>query len=73
MWNPKGHYDIHLGLKGFFNIIFFNQEEKDRVLEEGPHFLFLNGIYLETWKETFNPKIKDMTESLLWICLIALP
>ena len=72
-WNPKGHYDIHLGSKGFFNIIFFNQEDKDRVLEEGPYFLFLNGIYLETWKEIFNPKIEDMTESLVWICLIAFP
>ena len=32
-WNPKGHYDLHLGSKGFFTIIFFNQEDRDRVLE----------------------------------------
>ena len=23
-WNPKGHYDLHLGSKGFLTIIFFN-------------------------------------------------
>ena len=23
-WRPKGHYDLHLGAKGFFIIIFFN-------------------------------------------------
>ena len=24
IWNPKGHYDLQLGSKGFFTIIFFN-------------------------------------------------
>ena len=24
VWNPKGHYNIQLGSKGFFTIIFFN-------------------------------------------------
>ena len=24
VWNLKGHYDLHLGSKGFFTIIFFN-------------------------------------------------
>ena len=23
-WSPKGHYDLQLGAKGFFTIIFFN-------------------------------------------------
>ena len=27
VWNPKGHYDLKLGSKGFFTIIFFNQED----------------------------------------------
>ena len=46
VWNPKGHYDMHLGSKGFFTIIFFNQEDRDRVLEGGPYFFFLAKIYL---------------------------
>ena len=27
VWNPNGHYDLQLGSKGFFTIIFFNQED----------------------------------------------
>jgi len=26
-WKPKGHYDLQLGSKGFFTIIFFNIED----------------------------------------------
>ena len=35
-WKPKGHYDLQQGEKGFLTIIFFNQEDQDRVLEDGP-------------------------------------
>jgi hypothetical protein len=30
-WNPKGDYDVQLSSKGFFMIIFYNLEDKDRV------------------------------------------
>lgn len=28
VWKPKGHYDLQLGAKGFFTIIFFNLEDR---------------------------------------------
>ena len=64
-WKPKSHYDLHLGSKGFFTIIFFNHEDQDRVLE--------GGLYLRPWKERFNPKTEDMTVALVWIKLFSLP
>ena len=38
VWKPKGHYNLHLSSKGFFTIIFFNQEDRDRILDGGPYF-----------------------------------
>ena len=35
-WNPKGDYDVQLSSKGFFTIIFYNLEDKDRIFENGP-------------------------------------
>ena len=42
VWNPIGHYNLQLGSKGFFTIIFFNQEYRDRILEGGPSFFLLS-------------------------------
>ena len=58
-WKPKGHYNLQFGAKGFFTIIFFNKEDRDRVLEGGPYF-FSAGIYLCPWKELFNSDTKDL-------------
>ena len=60
VWNPKGHYDLQLGSKGFFTIIFFNQEDRDRVMEGGPYFFFSVGLYLHPWKDHFNLETEDM-------------
>ena len=27
-WKPQGHYDLQLGEKGFFTVIFFNEEDR---------------------------------------------
>ena len=72
-WSPKGHYDLQLGEKGFFTIIFFNQEDRDRILEGRLYFFFSTRIYLRPWKERFNPESKDMTVALMWILLVGLP
>jgi hypothetical protein len=45
-WNPKGEYDLHFISKGFFTIIFYNLEDKDRVFENGPYFFNSVGLYL---------------------------
>jgi hypothetical protein len=34
-WKPKGHYDLQLGSKGFFTIIFHNLEDRNRSLRWG--------------------------------------
>ena len=73
VWKPKGHYDLQLGSKGFFTIIFFNQEDRDRILEGGPYFFFSMGLYLRPWKERFNPETEDMTVAPVWIRLFSLP
>ena len=73
VWNPKGHYDLQLGSKGFFTIIFFNQEDRDRILEGGPYFFFYAGLYLRPWKERFNPETEDLTVAPVWIRLFSLP
>ena len=61
VWNPKGHYYLQLGSKGFFTIIFLNQEDRDRILEGGPYFFFSFGLSLRPWKERFNPETEDVT------------
>ena len=73
VWKPKGHYDLQLGSKGFFTIIFFNQEDRDRIMEGGPYFFFSAGLFLRPWKERFNPETEDMTVAPVWIRLFSLP
>ena len=73
VWNPKGHYDLQLESKGFFTIIFLNQEDKDRILEGGPYLFFSIGLYILPWKEPFNPKTEDVMIAPVWIRLFSLP
>ena len=72
-WSPKGHYDLQLGAKCFFTIIFFNQEDRDRILEGGLYFFFFAGLYLRPWKERFKPESEDMIVASVWILLVGLP
>ena len=37
-WKPKGGYDLRLGAKGFFTIIFYHAEDRNWVFEGGPYF-----------------------------------
>jgi hypothetical protein len=34
-WNPKGEYELQLSSKGFFIVIFYNLEDKDKILKGG--------------------------------------
>lgn len=45
-WKPRGGYDLKLGAKWFFTVIFYNVEDKNRVFEGGPYFLNSAGLYL---------------------------
>jgi hypothetical protein len=37
-WKMRGHYDLHVGSKGFFTIIFHNLEDHNRIFDGGPYF-----------------------------------
>ena len=45
-WKLRRGYDLRLGSKGFFTIIFYNVEDKHRVFEGGSYFFNSVGLYL---------------------------
>jgi hypothetical protein len=45
-WNPKGDYEVHLSSKGFFMIILYSLEDKDRIFYNGPYFYKSSGLFL---------------------------
>lgn len=73
VWKPKGHYDLQLGAKGFFTIIFFNLENRMRIFEGAPYFFNSAGLLLRIWKERFHPKLEDLSIIIVWIKLYSLP
>jgi hypothetical protein len=72
-WNPKGEYELQLSSKGFFTIILYNLEDKDRIFENGPYFFNSAGLFLRFWTERFNPDKEDFTMAPVWIRLYSLP
>ena len=72
-WKPKGGYELRLGTKGFFTVVFYILEDKNRVFEGGPYFYNLVGLYLTFWKEQFNPDKEDLSIALPWLRLYSLP
>jgi hypothetical protein len=72
-WRPKGHYDLQLGSKGFFTIIFHNLEDRNRIFDGGPYFFNSAGLFLRFWTEKFSPKKEDFTHAPVWIRLYSLP
>ena len=73
VWKPKGHYDLQLGSKGFFTVIFLNMEDRNIIFEGGPYFLNSAGLFLRLWKELFNSETEDLTIAPVWIRLYPLP
>jgi hypothetical protein len=72
-WNPRGDYEVQLSSKGFFTIILYNLEDKDRIFENGPYFFNSAGIFLRFWTERFSPDKEDFTMAPVWIRLYSLP
>ena len=66
-WKPQGHYDLQLGAKGFFTVIFFNEEDRNRILESGPYFYNSAGLFLRPWREIFNLDNENLTIAPVWI------
>jgi hypothetical protein len=72
-WNPKGDYELQLSSKGFFTIIFYNLEDKDRIFEGGPYFYNSAGLYLCFWTDRFCPEKENFAYAPVWIRLYSLP
>jgi hypothetical protein len=72
-WKPKGHYELQLGSKGFFTIIFYNLEDRNRVFDGGPYFFNSAGLFLRFWTEKFSPEKEDFAHAPVWIRLYSLP
>ena len=54
-WKPQGHYNLELGAKSFFIVIFLHQEDRNKIFEGRPYFFNAVGLYLRLWKERFKP------------------
>jgi hypothetical protein len=67
--NPKCDYELQLRSKGFFTIIFYILEYKDRVFQNGPYFYNSGGLYLRFWTDRFYPEKEDFPCALVWIPL----
>ena len=48
-WKPKGGFDLRLGEKGFFTIIFYHVEDRNHIFEGGPYFFNSAGLFLTLW------------------------
>jgi hypothetical protein len=72
-WKPKGHFDLQVGSKKKFTVIFHNLEDKDRIFKNGPYFFNSASIYLIFWIEQFIPEKEEITYAPLWIILYSLP
>jgi hypothetical protein len=72
-WNPKGDYEVHLSSKGFFTIILYNLEDKDRIFDNRPYFYNSAGLFLRFWTDRFSPEQEDFSTAPVWIRLYSLP
>jgi len=72
-WKPKGHYDLQLGSKGFFTVIFHNLEDRNRIFDGGPYFYNSAGLFLRFWTEKFSPEKEDFAHAPVWLRLYSLP
>lgn len=72
-WQPKGHIDLKLGVKGFFTVIFSNLQDKERIFEGGPYFYSNAGLFLRQWEECYNPEQEQFLAAPVWVRLFGLP
>ena len=45
-WEPKGHYELHMGSKGLFTIYFIKLEDRNIVMNGGPYFFYSADLFL---------------------------
>jgi hypothetical protein len=64
---------VKLSSKGFFTIILYSLEDKDRIFDNGPYFYNFVGLFLRFWTDRFIPEKEDFTMALVCIRLYSLP
>ena len=72
-WKPKGHFDLHLGSKGFFTISFISLEDRNCIIDRDLYFYYSAGLFLRPSKERFSPENENMWIAPVWIRLYSLP
>ena len=60
-WKSNAHFDMKLGSKGFFTMIFSDLKDKESIKEGGPYFYNLTGIFLKNRVKRYNPNREDFT------------
>lgn len=71
-WKPKGDYNIQLGSRGFFTVIFAHKDDKDHIFEGDPYFYNSIGLYITYWRPNFAPEQEDFKKVQVWIRLHSL-
>ena len=72
-WQPPGHIELKLGVKGFFTVIFSNLQDKEKVFENGPYFYYNVGLFMRFWEECYNPDKETFLVAPVWVRLFGLP
>lgn len=67
------HCQINLCSKGFFIVNFYTEEEKERILNEGPWFWGNAGLFITPWFPEFDPNTMVVTRMPVWVRLHNLP
>jgi len=62
-----------LGPKGFFTAVFNCLEDRNGIIDGGPYFFNVAGLYLKDWVERFNQDKEDLSWAPVWIHLYSLP
>eukprot|EP00253_Pinus_taeda_P034064 PITA_34064 len=64
---------IHLCLKGFFIVIFLEEEEREKILNEGPWFWGSAGLFVTPWFPEFDANTTVVSRMPVWVRLHNLP
>lgn len=64
---------IHLCSKGFFIVIFCAEEEKEKILNEGPWFWGSAGLFVTPWFPEFDANTMVVSRMPVWVRLHNLP
>lgn len=71
-WKPKGNYELQLGARDFFTVIFAHGEDRDHTFEGGPYFYNSGRLYITYWKPNFAPEQEDFKKVPVWLRLYSL-